>query len=88
MDIYGGTGGASARAGLRIWGCCATSTVVRQLRAALGSPDTTEVYAGVSYGPATLKYSYALSQIFGVPDSEGSDYLELAVNQPVMTSSP
>jgi len=52
----------------------------------LGSPETTELYAGVSYGPATLKYSYAVSQLFGVPDSEGSDYLELSVNQPVMES--
>jgi uncharacterized protein (TIGR02001 family) len=50
---------------------------------ALGSPDTTEVYAGVSWGPATLKYSYAVTQIFGVPDSEGSDYLELSVNPAV-----
>jgi uncharacterized protein (TIGR02001 family) len=50
----------------------------------LGSPETTELYAGISYGLATLKYSYAVSQLFGVPDSEGSDYLELAVNYPVM----
>lgn len=49
-----------------------------------GSPNTTEVHAGASWGPATLKYSYALTRLFGVPDSEGSDYLELAVSQPVM----
>ena len=47
-------------------------------------PNTDEVYVGVSYGPATLKYSYGVSEIFGVIGSEGSDYLELAVNQPVM----
>lgn len=47
-------------------------------------PNTDEVYVGVSYGPATLKYSYGLSDIFGVVGSEGSDYLELVVNQPVM----
>jgi uncharacterized protein (TIGR02001 family) len=52
----------------------------------LGSPETTELYAGVSYGSATLKYSYATTQIFGVPDSEGSDYLELAVGHPVMSN--
>ena len=51
---------------------------------ALGSPETTELYAGVSFGPATLKYSHATTQIFGVPDSEGSSYLELAVNHEVM----
>ena len=47
-------------------------------------PNTDEVYAGVSYGPATLKYSYSFNNTFGVPDSKGSDYLELTVNQPVI----
>ena len=47
-------------------------------------PNTDEVYVGVSFGPATLKYSYGISEIFGVIDSKGSDYLELAVNQPLM----
>ncbi len=47
-------------------------------------PNTDEVYAGVSYGPATLKYSYSFNETFGVPDSKGSDYIELAVNQPVI----
>ena len=47
-------------------------------------PNTDEVYAGVSYGPATLKYSYAFSDTFGVADSKGSDYIELSVNQPLM----
>ena len=47
-------------------------------------PNTDEVYAGVSYGPATLKYSYSFNDTFGVANSKGSDYLELSVNQPVM----
>jgi uncharacterized protein (TIGR02001 family) len=47
-------------------------------------PNTDEVYLGVSFGPATLKYSYGVSEIFGVVDSKGSDYLELAVNIPIM----
>jgi len=51
---------------------------------ALVKPNTDEFYVGVSYGPATLKYSYAASEIFGVPGSKGSDYIELAVNYPVM----
>jgi uncharacterized protein (TIGR02001 family) len=46
-------------------------------------PNTDEVYFGVSFGPATLKYSYGISEIFGVIDSKGSDYLELAVNHPI-----
>ena len=47
-------------------------------------PNTDEVYAGVTYGPATLKYSYSFNNTFGVPQSKGSDYLELTVNQPLM----
>ena len=51
---------------------------------ALVKPNTDEVYLGVSFGPATLKYSYGISEIFGVPESKGSDYLELAINQPIV----
>lgn len=47
-------------------------------------PNTDEVYIGVSYGPATLKYSYSFNDTFGVPRSKGSDYLELAVNYPII----
>jgi len=43
-------------------------------------PNTDEIYAGVSYGPMTLKYSYSINETFGVPKSEGSDYIELAAN--------
>jgi uncharacterized protein (TIGR02001 family) len=46
-------------------------------------PNTDEVYAGISYGPATLKYSYSINNTFGVPNSKGSDYIELAVNYPL-----
>ena len=42
--------------------------------------DTTELYLGVGWGPATLKYSYALTDTFGFADSEGSDYVDLSVN--------
>ena len=43
-------------------------------------PNTDEVYVGASYGPATLKYSYSINDTFGIPNSKGSDYLELSVN--------
>jgi uncharacterized protein (TIGR02001 family) len=46
-------------------------------------PNTDEVYAGISYGPATLKYSYSVGDTFGVPNSKGSDYTELSVNWPL-----
>jgi uncharacterized protein (TIGR02001 family) len=47
------------------------------------SPNTDEVYIGASYRPATLKYSYSFNDTFGVPNSKGSDYIELAVNYPL-----
>jgi uncharacterized protein (TIGR02001 family) len=46
-------------------------------------PNTDEVYAGATYGPATVKYSYSINNAFGVPDSKGSDYLEFALNYPL-----
>ena len=46
-------------------------------------PNTDEVYAGASYGPATLKYSYSTNNAFGVENSKGSDYVELSVNYPL-----
>jgi uncharacterized protein (TIGR02001 family) len=45
-------------------------------------PNTDEVYVGVTYGPATLKYSYSFNDTFGVPNSKGSDYIELSVAYP------
>src|SRR5258706_2640677 len=47
-------------------------------------PNTDEVYAGVSYGPATLKYSYSFNNTFGVANSNGSDYLQLTVDQTII----
>lgn len=51
---------------------------------ALGKPDTTEVYVGAAWGPARLRYSHATTELFGVPDSKGSSYVEFAVSQPVI----
>jgi uncharacterized protein (TIGR02001 family) len=47
-------------------------------------PNTDEVYAGIGYGPMSLKYSYAFSDTFGVPDSEGSDFIEANLTLPVV----
>jgi uncharacterized protein (TIGR02001 family) len=46
-------------------------------------PNTDEIYIGASWGPATVKYSYSINDTFGVANSKGSDYLELAVNHPL-----
>lgn len=43
-------------------------------------PDTTEVYVGLGYGVFSAKYSYAVSDLFGIPDSDGSGALDAAAN--------
>jgi uncharacterized protein (TIGR02001 family) len=40
--------------------------------------NTDEAYGAVTYGPATLKYSYAFSDLFGYMNSRGSDYWDLS----------
>jgi uncharacterized protein (TIGR02001 family) len=44
------------------------------------SPDTAELYAGISHGPISLKYSYAVSNLFGFAKSKGSQYVDLSGN--------
>jgi uncharacterized protein (TIGR02001 family) len=40
-------------------------------------PNTTELYAALTWKWFTAKYSYAVSDTFGFPESDGSDYWEL-----------
>jgi len=40
--------------------------------------NTDEVYGAVTAGPATLKYSYAFSDLFGFTNSKGSTYWDLS----------
>lgn len=44
------------------------------------SPNTTEIYGALSFGPATLKYSHSLSNLFGFDDSKNSGYLDLSAS--------
>ena len=44
------------------------------------SANTTEAYSQLSYGPALIKYSHALTNLFGFVDSKHSGYLDLAAN--------
>ncbi|NLY28455.1 MAG: hypothetical protein GX049_13100 [Alcaligenaceae bacterium] len=46
------------------------------------SPDTTEAYVGLGYGPVTFKYSHAFTNLFGVPDSKNSQYYDLSASIP------
>ncbi len=42
------------------------------------SPVTNEIYGALSFGPATLKYSHSVSNLFGFADSKNSGYLDLS----------
>jgi len=47
------------------------------------SPNTTEVYAGITWQWLNIKYSYSIDDTFGVANSKGSDYLEGNVAYPI-----
>jgi len=42
--------------------------------------NTFEVYGQLGYGPAYVKYSHSLTNLFGTPDSKGSGYLDVGAN--------
>lgn len=44
------------------------------------SANTTEIYAALSAGPVTAKYSHSLGNLFGFANSKGSGYLDLSAS--------
>ena len=40
--------------------------------------ETLELYGALSFGPATVKYSHSVTNLFGAADSKGSGYLDLS----------
>ena len=44
------------------------------------SPATTELYGALTFGPATLKYSHSVTNLFGFADSKNSGYLDLSAS--------
>jgi uncharacterized protein (TIGR02001 family) len=40
--------------------------------------ETTEIYGALTYGPATLKYSHSVSNLFGFANSKSSGYADLS----------
>jgi uncharacterized protein (TIGR02001 family) len=74
LDLYGGYKGAAGDLGYDVG-------VLRYQYAGhdlLVSPNTTEVYGALTYGPATLKYSHAVTNLFGFSDSKNSYYVDLS----------
>ena len=46
----------------------------------LANPDTGEFYAALTYGVFTAKVSVSATNLFGTPDSKGSQYYDLSAN--------
>ena len=46
----------------------------------MADANTAEVYGQLGYGPAYLKYSHAVTNLFGFADSKNSGYLDLGAN--------
>lgn len=42
--------------------------------------NTVELYGQLGYGPAYVKYSHSLTNLFGAPDSKNSGYLDIGAN--------
>jgi uncharacterized protein (TIGR02001 family) len=78
MDVYGGYKGEIAK-GLGFDVGALTYYYPQKVKA--GDYNTTEIYGGLSYGPASVKLSYTVSdEYFGVANADGTLYLDLSAN--------
>lgn len=48
--------------------------------ASYANPNTTEVYGALTFGPATLKYSHSVTNLFGNINSKNSGYIDLTAS--------
>jgi uncharacterized protein (TIGR02001 family) len=76
VDLYGGYKFSAGPIGVDVG-------ALRYLYSGTGStfvtsPNTTELYAAGTWGPATLKYSHAVTNLFGFANSKDSYYLDLS----------
>ncbi len=79
LDLYGGYKGAVGDVAYDV-GFLRYEYVGNKL-AGVGSyvnANTNEVYGAVTYGLFTAKYSHAISDLFGNPDSKNSYYVDLS----------
>lgn len=83
MDFYGGFkhelwGGVTGDVGVLQYYYPGSKAIAGVAETA----HTTEMYVALSYGPASLKYSYSVSDTFGFINSDGSYYVDFSVNYP------
>lgn len=81
MDLYGGYAGELGN------GIGYDVGILQYLYPSAGDLKTTELYAGVSYGPFGLMYSHTVSKRwFGVNDGRGAGYINFSYEQELMPS--
>ena len=90
VDLYGGYKGELIKDTLSydvgVLQYVYPSAKTKAWNAVYRDPNTTEVYGALTFGPATLKVSYALTNLFGNYDfgasksSKGSTYVDLSAS--------
>ncbi len=80
FDVYGGYRGAFGESGVKYDVGAIYYAYPGDFPDGFNSADTTEIYGGISYSLFSAKYYYAVSDLFGIPDSDGSSALEAAAN--------
>jgi uncharacterized protein (TIGR02001 family) len=88
LDLYGGKRGHLNEALSYDLGALGYIYPANGLARAAGfaNADTAELYGQLGYRAGTLKYSHAVTNLFGFTDSRHSGYLDLSVN-PVLGSA-
>ena len=80
LDLYGGYKGELAKdVGFDV----GILAYVYPSNALATSANTTELYGAITFGPATVKYSHSVTNLFGFADSKNSGYLDLSATFPV-----
>ena len=78
LDLYGGYKGAVGDVSYDV-GFLRYEYVGNNYKDVTGvNANTNEIYGAVTYGPFTAKYSHAISELFGIPDSKNSYYVDLS----------
>ncbi len=72
IDVYGGYKGTMGDFGYDV----GVLTYQYPNHSLAISPNTTEIYGAGTFGPATLKYSHSVTNLFGFGNSKNSYYLD------------
>jgi len=80
IDVYGGYKGEFAGLSYDV-GALQYWYPRNTLKTVTGeSADTLELYGAVGFGPATVKYSHAVTTLFGAANSKNSGYLDVSAS--------